>query len=700
MIAVGLVIFVVFLFLRDARATLIPSVAVPVSLIGTCGVMYLCGYSLNNLSLMALTVATGFVVDDAIVVLENTSRYLERGVDAVTASTRGAREVSFTVLSMSLSLVAVFIPILFMGGIVGRYFREFAVTLSAAVAVSLIVSLTTTPMLCARWLKPAGTASRGRLYHATERIYATLVAAYARSLGWALAHGRFMLLLLIATVALNVYLYAIVPKGFFPTQDTGRLFGTIQADQSVSFQAIQDKLNTFAEIVRQDPAIETVVGFTGGQQLGNMGLMFAVLKPSHQRDVTTEAVMARLRAQLAHVPGASLYLQPVQDMRVGGRGSAALFQYTLQAERLADLRTWTPRIVDALKQNPVLVDVNTDQQDRGQQTTLIIDRDAATRYGVSQSLIDGTLNNAFGQRQVSVIHTPLNQYHVVMELAPEHWQSPDALKQIYVRVPPAAQTPEGRVVPLSAFTRYGPSSTPLSVNHQGQFAAGTISFNLKPGASLSDATRAIDETFASLGVPASIHGGFQGTAKIFRESLSSQPWLILAALVTIYIVLGILYESYVHPITILSTLPSAGVGAVLALLIFDAEFNVIALIGVILLIGIVKKNAIMMVDFAIDAERREGLAPREAILKACVMRFRPITMTTLAALFGALPLALGVGDGSELRRPLGLAVVGGLAVSQILTLYSTPVVFLYLDRMRRWYAMRFDRKATDAAAAS
>ena len=674
-IAVGLVILVVFLFLRSARATLIPAVAVPVSLVASFGVMYLAGFSLNNLSLMALTIATGFVVDDAIVVLENVSRHIEGGMSPLQAALKGAREVGFTVLSMSVSLIAVFIPILFMGGIVGRLFREFAVTLAVAIVVSLLVSLTTTPMMCARLLKPE--RKHGRLFLASERAFAAMLHGYEGSLAWALAHSRLMMLILAATIGLNVYLYIHIPKGFFPQQDVGRMIGVIQADQGISFQAMRQKLNDFAEIVRSDPAVENVVGFTGGGQR-NSGFMFITLKPVAERKASADQVIARLRPQLAREPGANLFLVPVQDIRMGGRPSNAQYQFTLQADDLADLRLWEPRIRRALAQLPEIADVNTDQQDKGLQTMLVIDRPTAARLGITARMIDQTLYNAFGQAQVSTIYSTLNQYHVVMEVAPQYWQSPDALKNIYVLSPTRGQ------VPLSAIARHEPTTAPLAVNHQGQFVASTISFNLALGESLGQAADAINRAMVDLGVPTSVHGGFQGTARAFEASLRSQPWLIFAALITVYIVLGILYESTVHPITILSTLPSAGVGALLALMLARTEFTVIALIGVILLIGIVKKNAIMMIDFAIEAERSEGKSPKAAIFQACLLRFRPIMMTTMAAMLGAVPLAIGFGDGSEFRRPLGISIVGGLAVSQLLTLYTTPVVYLYLDRFRLW----------------
>jgi multidrug efflux pump len=693
LIATALVILVVFLFLRSARATLIPAVAVPVSLVATFGVMYLAGFSLNNLSLMALTIATGFVVDDAIVVLENVSRHIERGLTPFQAALLGAKEVSFTVLSMSLSLIAVFIPILLMGGIVGRLFREFAVTLSVAILVSLAVSLTMTPMMCARLLKAQGERRPGRLFAASERVFKWMLAEYEASLAWALRHPRLMMLLLAATIGLNVTLYVYIPKGFFPQQDTGRMIGSIQADQGISFQAMRQKLADFIEIVKSDPAVENVVGFTGGGQR-NSGFMFLSLKPLKERKVSADQVVARLRPRLAQEAGANLFLVPVQDIRVGGRQSGAQYQFTLQADDLSDLRLWEPRVRRALSELPELADVNTDQQEKGLQTTVVIDRPTAARMGITPRTIDQTLYNAFGQAQVSTIYQALNQYHVVMEVAPQYWQSPEALKSVYVLSPTKGQ------VPLGAVARYEPSTAPLSINHQGQFVASTISFNLPAGVTLGQATTAINDAMVRIGVPTTVRGSFQGTARAFQASLDSQPWLILAALVTVYIVLGILYESTIHPITILSTLPSAGVGALLALMAFRTEFSIIALIGVILLIGIVKKNAILMIDFAIEAERKSGLRPEEAIFQACLLRFRPIMMTTMAALLGAVPLAIGFGDGSEFRRPLGISIVGGLMMSQLLTLYTTPVVYLYFDRFRLWSARVLGRAGRRAAEAT
>jgi multidrug efflux pump len=694
LIAIGLVILIVFLFLRDLRSAMIPIITIPVSLLGTFGVMYLCHYSLDNLSLMALTIATGFVVDDAIVVLENTSRHMEQGTSPRQAALKGAGEVGFTVLTMSLSLVAVFIPILLMGGIVGRLFQEFAVILSAAVLISLVISLTTTPMLCALWLRPLKIKTHSLLYHFTEQRTNRLLIGYERTLRWALRNSPLVMLLLLCTIGLNIYLYTIVPKGFFPIQDTGRLSGTIQADQSISSQAMQKKLADFVAIMYQDPEIETVIGFTGGQRSTNSGLLFATLKPLEERQLSVDKLMTRLRGKLKNEPGAQLILQSPQDLRIGARGSSALFEYTLQTDNLEELRTWVPQIVKALSKRTELVDVNTNQQDNGQQISLQVDRDLSSRLGLSQTLINSTLNNAFGQRQISLIYNSLNQYRVIMEVSPEFSQSPETLKNIYINAPAVPPLTSKGQIPFSTFVTYSTTNTPLSINHQSQFPAGTISFNLKPGTSLSTASQAITETMSNLGVPASIHGSFQGTAKAFKESLNDQPWLILAALISIYIVLGILYESYIHPLTILSTLPSAGIGAILGLIVFKTEFSIIAMIGVILLIGIVKKNAIMMIDFALNAERTLAMSPKDAIFNACLMRFRPIMMTTFAALLAALPLALGSGYGSELRRPLGIAIVGGLVFSQVLTLYSTPVIYLYLDRFQSWCRRTLQRKAS------
>jgi len=693
LISIALVILVVFLFLRNIYSTFIPSIAVPVSLIGTFGVMYLAGYTLDNLSLMALTVATGFVVDDAIVVLENISRHIEAGMKPFQAALLGAKEVGFTVLSMSLSLIAVFIPILLMGGIVGRLFREFAVVLSVAIMVSLVVSLTTTPMMCARLLRSKEELSSGWFYRKSEQIFEAVLGFYRRSLHWVLRHGRLMMAILFVVICLNVFLYIKIPKGFFPQQDTGALVGTIQADQSISFQAMQRKLISIMDIIRSDPAVNSIAGFTGGGQR-NSGFMYINLKPISERKASPDQVMARLRPKLAREAGARLFLQSVQDIRVGGRAAGATYQYTLQAEDLAELRLWEKRIKDAFSTLPELTDLNSDEQDRGLQSSVNFNRDTASRMGITPALIDTTLDDSFGQRQVSTIYNPLNQYHVIMEASPPHWQSPESLKDVYLIIPANAQLPKGAQVPLLSFASYGLTNTPLAVNHQGQFAASTISFNLPLGVSLSQATTAIQKTMADLGVPGSVRGSFQGTAQTFQQSTQSQPWLILAAIIAIYIVLGILYESYIHPVTILSTLPSAGVGALLALMLFNTEFTIMALIGVILLIGIVKKNAIMMIDFALDRERKEGKSPEESIFEACLMRFRPIMMTTMAALFGALPLILLTGEGSELRRPLGISIVGGLIVSQILTLYTTPVVYLYLDRFRL-FCLRVLRRKSD-----
>ena len=674
-IAVVLVIMVVFVFLRSGRATLIPAAAVPVSLIGTFAAMYLCGFSLNNLSLMALTIATGFVVDDAIVVLENIARHVEAGMKPLQAALTGVREVGFTVLSMSLSLIAVFLPLLMIGGLIGRFFSEFAITLSVAIAISMVVSLTLTPMMCAYLLKPHRARSQPRRRGAGRMLLA-IQQGYGRSLGWVLNHARWVLLLLFGTIALTVWLFIQVPKTFMPEQDTGRLSGSISADQSISFQAMRQKLQDFMVIVKADPAVESVVGFTGGMRT-NSGSMFISLKPLSERSENAQAVIARLRAKLAKEPGANLYLNAVQDLRAGGRESNASYQYSLLSDDLAALREWEPKIRQAFSALPQLADVNSDQQDKGSEMALLYDRESMSRLGIDVSQANALLNNAFGQRQISTIYQPLNQYKVVMEVDPRYTQDISALNQMFVI------NGDGKAVPLSWFARWQPANAPLSVNHEGLSAASTISFNLPEGVSLSEASAAIDRTMIALGVPSSVRGSFAGTAQVFEQSQSSQLWLMLAAIAAVYIVLGILYESYVHPLTILSTLPSAGVGALLALTLFNTPFSLIALIGILLLIGIVKKNAIMMVDFALDAQRSGNLSARDAIFQACLLRFRPILMTTLAALFGALPLVLTSGDGAELRQPLGITIAGGLIMSQLLTLYTTPVVYLYMDKLRR-----------------
>ena len=681
-ISIALVILVVFLFLRNVRATLIPSVAVPVSLIGTFCVMYLCRYSIDNLSLMALTIATGFVVDDAIVVIENISRYLEQGMSPMESALKGAQEIGFTVLSISISLVAVFIPILLMGGIVGRLFREFAVTLSVAILVSLAISLTTTPMMCSRLLRNPHEEKHGRLFQASEKIFNSVLGFYERTLKWVLQHSAITLFVLFVTIGLNIFLFWIVPKGFFPQQDNGTVFGGIQGAQDISFQAMQNLTLRFVDIIKTDPAVQNVGAFTGGTGAVNTGFVYLALKPLNERKISSSQVIDRLRPKLISLPGATVFLQAGQDLRIGGRQSNAQYQYTLQSDNIDDLVTWGPRLLTEMRTLRILTDVNTDQQNSGLQASLVYDRDTASRLGITPQMIDNTLYEAFGQAQVSTMYTPLNQYHVVMEVAPQFWQDPASLNDIYIR--PSM----GKEVPLSAVTHYAPTIAPLAVNHQGQFPSVTVSFNLAPGVALSDAANAINQMQQKMGVPSTLHGMFSGTLQAFQSSLSTQPFLIITALLAVYIVLGILYESYIHPITIISTLPSAGVGAVLALLLFHMDLNVIALIGVILLIGIVKKNAIMMIDFALAAERQENKTSQEAIYQACLLRFRPILMTTMAALFGALPLALGTGTGSELRRPLGITIIGGLIVSQMLTLYTTPVVYLYLDRMR----VRWDRK--------
>ena len=752
LLAVVLVTAVVFLFLRSARATLIPAIVVPVSIVGTFGAMYLLGYSLDNLSLMALTVATGFVVDDAIVVLENISRHMEAGKTRLEAALIGAREVGFTVTSISLSLIAVFLPILLMGGIVGRLFREFAVTLSLAIMVSLAISLTTTPMMCALLLRPGREPETPR----KRGLFDRMQSFYERTLAVALRHGVLVMLVLLAAVLLNIALWVVVPKGLFPQQDTGRMMGSIQADQSISFQAMQQKLQQLTDIVRHDPAVQSVVGFTGsggggGAGQTNTGSVFVALKPLSQR-AGIDAVMTGLRRKLGAVAGARLFLVPIQDLRVGGRSSNAAYQYTLQADSTALLYEWTAKLQAVLEHNPILRDVSSDQQQKGLETDLTIDRATASRLGVNASQIDNTLYDAFGQRQVSTIYNAQNQYHVVMEVEPRYWQAPDTLNDIYVSTSggsasgtatsnavigtvgnaaalrasaasiagssqrnaatnalantgrgsassgAAVSTSKETMIPLSAFAKFAPGTTPLAVNHQGLFVAATISFNLAPGKSLSDAATTMDAAIRGIGMPAAIHGSFQGTAETFKESLDSEPILLAAAVLAIYIVLGVLYESYVHPITILSTLPPAGIGAMLALLIFNTELSIIAFIGVILLIGIVKKNAILMIDFALEAERAHDMDPHDAIFEACRLRFRPIMMTTSAAILGALPLALSFGDGGELRRPLGISIVGGLLVSQVLTLYTTPVLYLYLDRFRLAARRSWQRKFPSLSA--
>ena len=677
-ISILLVILVVFVFLRNALATFIPSVVVPLSLIGTFGIMYLLGYSLDNLSLMALTISTGFVVDDAIVVIENIARYLEQGMSPLDAALKGSAEIGFTVLSMSISLCAVFIPILMMTGIVGRLFREFAVTLSVAIAVSMVVSLTATPMMCAKFLTHAAEDSHGALYKKSERFFEWLLDTYAHALRVVLDHSAITLAVLVGTVMLNIFLCVVIPKGFFPQQDTGRLTGSIQAEQSISFQLMRQKLQQFVKVVKDDPAVTSMVAFTGGSGGTNTGRMYISLTDPDKRKDSVDGVIARIRKNAQKIPGAQLFLQAVQDIRIGGRNSAAQYQFTLQSQDLQQLNYWAPLVMQKMRTLKQLVDLNTDQQNNGLSSSINIDRDTASRLGLAAQNVDDALYNAFGQRQVSTMYTPLNQYHVVMEVAPQYWQNPQILRTLY------AITPSGQQIPFSSFARWTQTTTPLVVNHQGQFPSVTLSFNLPLGISLGEAVDAIHTAMLEIRVPASISGSFSGTAQAFQDSLANEWILILTALIAVYIVLGILYESYIHPITILSTIPSAFVGALLALLLFGTDLSVIALIGIILLIGIVKKNAILMIDFALEAERKDGKSPHDAIYEACLLRFRPITMTTMAAMLGAFPLAFGSGTGSELRRPLGIAIVGGLLVSQMLTLFTTPVVYLYMERLRIW----------------
>ena len=687
MISVLLVVLVVFMFLREVWATIIPSVAVPLSLVSTFGVMYLAGYTIDNLSLMALTVATGFVVDDAIVVIENITRYQEMCMQPFEAAMKGSKEIGFTVLSMSTSLIAVFTPILLMGGIVGKLFREFAVTLSVAIAVSLLVSLTTTPMLCAQFLKSRDESRHGRIYRASEGIFNWMHFEYGAGLRWVLRHQWLILGVAVGAAILNVYLFIIVPKGFFPQQDTGRLSGRTMAAQDIAFDAMAQKQERLAQMTLEDPAIQSLVAFVGGNGGStNVGSMFVGLKPLQDRPgrISADGVVNRLRRKLSSVPGATLYLQANQDIQIGGRGSSAQYQYTLSDENLDELNTWAPQLESRARKLPELRDVSTDQQDQGLATNLVIDRDTASRLGITASMIDQVLYDAFGQREVSTMYTALNQYFVVMEVDPKFSRSPAALNGIFIK------SSTGAMVPLSTIAHYENQRTPLAVNHQGQFPAVTLTFNLAPNAALGDAVTALERAQREMGMPSTIHPSFQGTAQAFQDSLKNEPYLILAALVAVYIVLGILYESLIHPLTILSTLPPAGAGAILALLITGTDLSIIALIGIILLIGIVKKNAIMMIDFALQAEREEGLPPVQAIYQACLLRFRPIMMTTMAALFGGMPLAIGMGVGSELRKPLGITIVGGLLVSQALTLFTTPVVYLFFDRLQ-WRFMKLQR---------
>ena len=693
-ISVLLVILVVFIFLKDWRVTLVPSVSVPASLIGTFGVMYLCGYSLDNLSLMALTISTGFLVDDAIVVIENITRYLEQGVRPMEAALKGAKEIGFTVVSMTMSLVAVFIPILLMGGIVGRLFRELAVTLSVAILFSLVISLTTTPMLCSRVLREQRNEKHGPIYRANERAFSALLRAYEYSLRWVLRNSAFVLGLLFIVVFMNFYLFIAIPKGFFPLQDNGTIQGGVRGAEDTSYQTMRTLTKRFADILQSDPAVEHAMGYTGGNGATNQGSVWVGLKPLAERKISASQVIDRLRPKLMSVPGAAAYLQAGQDLRIGGRASRAEFQYTIQSEDLTDIVKWGPELLDQMRKMPQLTDVSSDQENNGLEAFLTYDRQTASRMGITPQMIDNTLYEGFGQAEVSTMYTALNQYHVVLDAAPHFWQSPQELNDFYLK--PAT----GTEVPLDAVAHFEPMTAPLAVNHQGQFPSVTVSFNLAKGVALGEAATAITQLEQTMGMPASVHGMFSGSLEAYQSSLATEPLLIATALLAVYIVLGMLYESCIHPITILSTLPSAGVGAVLALMLFRIELSVVALIGVILLIGIVQKNAILMIDFAITAERTEGKNSTDAIYQACSLRFRPILMTTMAALFGALPLALGGGMGAELRRPLGIAIVGGLIFSQILTLYTTPVVYLYMDRFSTWRARLSARHATHSYGTS
>jgi multidrug efflux pump len=681
-LSIVLVIAVVFVFLRNGRATLIPAVAVPVSLIGTFAVMYLCGYSLDNLSLMALTISTGFVVDDAIVVMENITRHIENGMEPFAAALKGAKEIGFTVFTISMSLIAVFIPLLLMGGIVGRLFREFAVTLSTAILVSMVISLTTTPMMCAYILKNPHEEKHGRLYRSMDRAFDWVLSLYRRSLHWVLENPVLILTVLLLTIALNVAIAIKIPKGFFPLQDTGSLGGAVRGPQDASYFSMNDAIQRILREVKKDPAVQNAISFTGGGGASNTANMFISLKPLAERKISASEVINRLRPTLNRETGASSFLQAQQDLRIGGRGSNALYQYTIQADSLADLNAWGPKLLAEMMHLPGFQDVSSDQQNGGLDERLNYDRVTAAKLGQTAQSLDTALINAFGQSLVSIIYTQLNQYYVVLEVAPEYWQNPEGLKSVYFHPPGTSSTTASGNVPLAAMASNRTSTTPLALNHTGLFPSVTVSFNLAPGVSLSDATLEIAQMQQRLGTPSTVHGFFAGTLLAYQQSLGTEPLLVVTAILAIFIVLGVLYESLVHPITILSTLPSASVGAMMALMLFKEDLNVISIIGIVLLIGIVKKNAIMMIDFALQAEREEGLSTEDAIFQACMLRFRPILMTTMAALFGALPLAFGSGTGSELRRPLGITIVGGLIVSQMLTLYTTPVVYLALDRLR------------------